>query len=117
MSTKKIYFPASNDEASNLKVGLSYDEKRLSVFTSPETLLNVTTQHPKAVYGSVVELEVPEESLVPYPCENKRSFGMKSGAVVSKILPYEEFEAKFIKSSILVWQIGMEVIYFLPFFW
>lgn len=116
---KKIYFPASQEEVSGLKINSSYDEKRLAVFTCPQALLDVISTHPTIAYHAIVELDVPADSLRDYPKDYRKSFGPKSGAVVTNIYTVNELEEKLLlkKKMELVWQSRGWSILLLPFFY
>ena len=98
----KGYFPVSEQDAEQMNPGMIYEEKRLGVFKTKESVLETKHKHPSGfqTHPVIVEIDIPEDSVRSYPDQDKFSFGPCSGAVIKDLCSIEVFEQRLVMSIV-----------------
>lgn len=86
----KGYFIASEEETKVLKKGYEYHEPRLGVFKNKESVLDAEKPQIVKNYPIIVEVDVPDDSVIKHPKNEKFSFGKDSKTVVKRKLGWHD---------------------------
>lgn len=88
----KGFFAISQEDSENIVSGIKYPGSRLGIFKTKLSLLKTREKSfiVEKNYPIIVEVEVPNQSVIKFPHPEKFSFGNNSGAIVVGITSWNQ---------------------------